>query len=116
MDTLSSFFSLNRPCDEAVDWLGQSLAHKGLRVLQTFDLHATRLSWEDCPCPYHGMNPCDCQMVVLLVYGKDEEPVTLMLHGNEGQTWISIVNRSLQQVTPSLRWSIEQALQFNGSR
>jgi hypothetical protein len=29
-------------------------------------------------------------MVVLLVYGAMEEPVTLTLHGNDGQTRLSI--------------------------
>jgi hypothetical protein len=29
-------------------------------------------------------------MVVLLVYGNMEEPATLILHGNDGTTWLSI--------------------------
>jgi hypothetical protein len=113
MAALISFLPLNRPCDEAVDWLRQSLSHKGLRVLQTFDLQTARFSLESCSCPSHGINQCDCQMIVLLVYGNAEEPVTLMLHGNGGQTWLSIVNNSLQHAHPSTQSSIEQALQLN---
>ena len=49
-----------------------------------------RHALEDCPCPHHGTNECDCQMLVLLVYGEAVEPATLILHGNNGQTWFSI--------------------------
>jgi hypothetical protein len=55
-------------------------------------------------------------MVVLLVYGNAEEPVTLILHGNDGQTWLSIVNNPLQHAAPSIQSSIEQALQLNSSK
>ena len=70
MNTLSFFLSINRPCDEALTWLNQSLLQSGLRVLRTFDLHDARLGLHDCTCPNHGTEKCDCQMVVLLVYGK----------------------------------------------
>jgi hypothetical protein len=115
MNTLSSFLSINRPCDDALDWLSQSLSRKGLRVLRTFDLHDARGGLDNCPCPHHGTNQCDCQMVVLLVYGNAEEPATLILHGNDGQAWLSIVNNPLQHAAPSIQSSIEQALQLNPS-
>jgi hypothetical protein len=113
MNSLSSFLSVNRSADEALDWLSQSLSRKGLRVLRTFDLHDARGRISNCRCPHHGTNECDCQMVVLLVYGNEEEPVTLMLHGNDGQTWLSIVNNSLQHAAPAIQLSIEQALQLD---
>ncbi|MFH1906685.1 MAG: hypothetical protein ABIL11_04750 [Chloroflexota bacterium] len=59
------------------------------------------------------MNACDCQMVVLLVYGSAPEPATLILHGNDGQTWLSLVNTPAQHADPSLQSSIEQALEAN---
>jgi len=36
-------------------------------------------------------------MLVLLVYGETQEPATLILHGNDGQTWLSIVETSNQE-------------------
>jgi hypothetical protein len=30
-------------------------------------------------------------MVVLLVYGKDNQPASLVAHGHNGQTWFSLV-------------------------
>jgi len=81
--------------------------------MQTFDLHTARHALEDCPCPNHGTSECDCQMLVLLVYGKASEPATLILHGNDGKTWFSIVNNSSQGAEASVRSAIEKALQLN---
>lgn len=33
-------------------------------------------------------------MIVLLVYGESAEPVTLILHGSDGTTWLSITEDS----------------------
>ena len=66
----SPFLSINHPSDEALQWTKQQLLQAGLRSIQTFDLHTARLALHDCPCPNHGTEECDCQMVVLLVYGK----------------------------------------------
>lgn len=116
MNALSSFLPVNQSCDEAFDLLNQSLSRNGLRVLRTFDLHDARLGLEGCPCPHHGTEQCDCQMIVVLVYGDATEPATLILHGNNGQTWLSLVNNSLQHADPSIQSAIEQALQQNPSR
>ena len=83
----------------------------GLRPVQTFDLHTARAGLHDCPCPNHGMDECDCQMVVLLVYGKAAEPATLILHGNDGQTWFSIADNPRQRVDAKLITGIQQALE-----
>jgi hypothetical protein len=50
-------------------------------------------------------------MVVLLVYGKSLEPVTLILHGNDGQTEISIADNPQQQADAKLITEIQQALE-----
>ena len=112
----SPFLSINRPCDKALQWTKKQLSHVGLRPIQTFNLHTARVGLRDCPCPNHGSDECDCQMVVLLVYGKAEQPVTLILHGNDGKTWISMVNNSLQQADASTRSAIEKALQLNPTK
>jgi hypothetical protein len=49
--------------------------------------------------------------VVLLVYGKSSEPVTLILHGNDGQTEISIADNPQQQADAKLITEIQQALE-----
>ena len=115
MNNLSPFLTLNCSCDEALQWTIQNLKQNGLRIMQTFDLLNARHALEDCPCPHHGATECDCQMVVLLVYGKSDGPVTLILHGYEGQTWMSLVSSPSQHVDPIIQSSIEQALQIKFS-
>ena len=112
MATVSPFLSINSSCDEALQLAKKQLSLAGLRALQTFDLHTARLSLHDCPCPNHGTNECDCQMVVLMVYGESAEPATLILHGNGGQTWLSFADTPAQHADPSARSRIEQALQI----
>ena len=31
-------------------------------------------------------------MLILMAYGEANPPTTLILHGNDGQTWLSLVN------------------------
>ena len=108
---ISPFLSINQLCDEALQWTKERLLQAGLRVVQTFDLHAARVGSHDCPCPNHGTYECDCQMVVMLVYGKAEEPVTLILHGNDGQTWLSIADSPRQKPDTKLTAEIKQVLE-----
>ncbi len=108
---ISPFLAINHPCDEALQWARKQLLRADLRPIQTFDLHAARLAMHDCSCPNHGTEKCDCQMVVLLVYGKVAEPATLILHGNDGQVWISIANDLQQRTNAKLIHSIQQALE-----
>ena len=110
MSTFSPFCILNRPFKETLAWAKTQLSQRGLRVLQTFDLNTTRHVLADDPCPYHGMRPCACQMVILLIYGVADEPVTLILQGSDGKTWFSLESNSLHQVDPMMCASIEEAL------
>ena len=115
MNALSPFLSVDRSCEDTLPWLSQRLSRAGFRVLQTFDLNDARFAIPDCTCPHHGTQQCDCQMVILLIYGKADEPAALMLHGNDGETWLSLVNTPLQHADPALQSSIEQALQITAS-
>src|SRR5689334_11655820 len=108
---ISPFLSINHPCGEVLPWAMKQLQQTDLRPIQTFDLHDARLATQDCSCPHHGTSACDCQMVVLLVYGKTTEPVTLILHGNDGQTWVSLANDPQQMANPKMINLIQQALE-----
>ena len=109
---ISPFLSVNKPCHESLQWTKKQLLNADLRVVQTFDLHTARLGIHDCPCPNHGTDECDCQMVVLLVYGITADPATLILHGNDGQTWFSIVESPLQGAGAELVTAILRALEI----
>ena len=112
---ISPFLSVNHPCDEALRWTKKQLSRAGLRAVQTFDLHTARAGLHDCPCPNHGTEVCDCQMVVLLVYGETPQPATLILHGNDGQTWFSMADNPSQRADISLSANIHRALEIKAT-
>jgi hypothetical protein len=104
------FLSITQPCEDTLHWAKIRLSQANLRAVQTFDLQTARIGLADCSCPNHGTAACDCQMVVLLVYGTGEEPVTLILHGSDGQTRLSIVE-SPSQTDAWLMNTIQQTLE-----
>jgi hypothetical protein len=106
------FLSLNCPSDKSLVWLKERLAAANLRVVQTFDLTTARQALGECPCPHHGTEQCDCEMVVLLIYANGAEPVTLILHGNDGQSWLSLVERPGQQPGDKMVRAIQTALEI----
>lgn len=64
-----------------------------LHVVRSFDLQVARqalLEPSYCPCPHHGTERCNCQYLVLLIYGERAEPVTLTVHGHDDRTDLSI--------------------------
>ena len=83
--------------------------------MQTFDLQTARLGPGDCACPHHGTGECDCQMVVLLVYGHEPQPAVLILHGNDGQTWLSLAEGPGQRAEGSTASAIKAALSVKTS-
>ena len=114
MNASTHSFSFDRPYDEVLPWLKKQLGRVGLRMMQTFDLRLTSpLKLGECPCPHHGTDKCDCQMIVLLVYGRSAMPATLVLHGQNAQSWLSLVKNAQQPVDPEIESAIEQALQLN---
>lgn len=72
--------------------LRQILTTGGLSVSQSFDLQIARAAQTGCSCPHHGTQMCDCQMAILQVYGQSDVPITLVVHGTDGKTYVSIVN------------------------
>ncbi len=104
------FLILEQPWNEATAWVIRQVSDAGLQVLRTFDLQDARHDPADCPSPDQGTDRCDCQMVVLLIYGDDYQPVSLVAHGHDGRTWFSIVDTPQQRADPRLERAILQAL------
>lgn len=82
-----------------VDWantsekLREALSKDGLQVTQSFDLQTARATLSNpdcCPCPYHGTSKCTCQYLVLLVSQQDFPPISLVVHGHDDWTHISL--------------------------
>lgn len=110
MSGSSPFLILNQPCNAAIDWVVQQISSNGLQVVRTFDLHDARHDPTSCPCPHHGTDQCDCQMVVLLIYGNEHEPISLVAHGYNSQTWFSVIDTPQQRADPRLETAICVAL------
>ena len=108
---LSPFLSLPLTCDQATQKTRAELSQAGMSVVQTFNLHTARLALRDCACPSHGTESCDCHVIILLVYGETPEPANLLLHGNNGQTWVSITDPAAQQVDAALVTRIRRLLE-----
>ena len=110
VDALPLSHPVSQPCSEVLLRVRRALERVGLRALETFDLQAARAALVDCTCPHHGTADCDCQMVVLMVYGEAAAPAALMLHGSDGQTWISLPDDAAGRVDPLIASSVEQAV------
>ena len=110
MSTLMPFLVLDQTCDQVLVWVSQQLTSASFRVVQTFDLQVARLAHPDCPCPHHGTNDCNCQMVVLLVYGKQDDPATLVIHGQDGRSWVSLAGPVGKRFNQHLEVVIRRAL------
>jgi len=108
MSDNSPFLTLDQSCADAVDWVADKVSQAGLLVVRTFDLQVARHAQIVCPCPHHGTDQCDCQMVVLLVYEANRQPVTLIAHGYNNQTWFSVVDTPQQRADPRVETTIRQ--------
>jgi hypothetical protein len=110
MSENSPFLILKQPCGEAIDWIIQEISAVGLEVVRTFDLQVARNEHASFTCPDHGKDECDCQMVVLLVYDNTRQPLTLVGHGHDAQTWLSVVDTPQQRAAPHLEEAVRSAL------
>ncbi len=115
MSTLLPFLTLSENCKQVDGWVRARLSRASLRVVQTFDLQIARLAHPDCSCPHHGTEQCSCQLVILLIYGNQEEPATLVIHGQDGKTWLSFATPLETRSHESLEASVCNLLRFQQS-
>ncbi len=110
MSDSTPFLVLEKSCNDAINWVTRHVSDVGLQVKRTFDLQDARHGLAVCPCPHHGTYECDCQMVVLLIYGSEGQPVSIVAHGYNKQTWFTIVDTPQQRANSYLERAIEEAL------
>lgn len=79
---------------------GQALRAVGMTVVRSFDLRSACAPRPDLACPHHEGTPCDCQLMVLLVYIRSADPpISLVLHSHQARTelhWDGIAGNSQQ--------------------
>ncbi|MCJ7536238.1 MAG: hypothetical protein WBD62_09280 [Anaerolineales bacterium] len=114
MNRSTYLLTLNLDSDQAVEQVTRRLTANGLQVVRSFDLQTARSTHTNCTCPNHGTAECDCQMVVLLVYDKQGEPLTLMAHSQDGNTYFELVDTPQQRPQGMIKAAVLQALALEG--
>ena len=110
MSILSPFLTVEQNSEQTLRLVSETLTEAGFRAVQTFDLQTARRAHLECQCPNHGTTNCNCQLVVLLVYGKQDDLATLILHSEEGTTGISLATPASEQDTQNLGGIIRHTL------
>lgn len=110
MSNVSPFVTIDKPGEEAIRRVFQMLGKHGLRVVRTFDLQEARLAHVDCPCPQHGTEACNCQMMILLVYADGQKPASILMHSFQESTWLYLVDTPEQPIGQGLEMLIRESL------
>ena len=110
MSTLFPFLVVEQNFDQVLKSVKEKLTGTGFRVVQTFNLQIARQAHLDCPCPNHGTTYCTCQMVILLVYGRQEDPATLILHSQDQTTCMSLTGPDGDHATQNLGGLVRRTL------
>ena len=110
MSTLSPFLVFEKTCSQVLTLVNEKLTVAGFRTVQTFNLQTARLAHLECQCPHHGTSDCNCQMVILLVYGKQEDPATLIIHSQDEKTGVSLSGPSGDHAAQNLGSTIRRVL------
>lgn len=104
------FLIVEQPYHVAIAQVMEQIASLGLQITTTFDLQQARQTHVNCTCPHHGTEKCDCQMVIILIYGNGPRPATMVAHGHEGKTWFSFVDSPQQHVSHSMETLLVRTL------
>lgn len=100
----------DRQCNQVIAETSRLLTNSGLTVMESFDLQVARANHTGSTCPHHGTEQCSCQLAILLVYGEDTYPASLMLHGFDNVTEISLIEMPGQKVSLDVKEKINSAL------
>ncbi len=111
------FESEAKPTTQAIT---AALARRGLSAIRSFDLRSALAQHMDCECPHHGTAECNCQFVVLLIYGqrqsqslrddRAEPPVVLTCHCQDSCTEVQVVQDANAAPDPALTEQVSLAL------
>jgi len=118
MNQATRLSTLDLDCESAIAQITRQFTAWELRVVRSFDLQSACASFSDLSCPHHGDAVCDCQMVVLLVYGVEAAPASLVLHTHRGKTDIDLVdspsNRSAKDLEKTIRLAFDAGVETKG--
>ncbi len=87
--------TVEMPCEKVIDRVAHEMKAAGFRVTRSFDLQSARQALihpEACACPFHGTAQCACQYVILLIQSEKPQPYSLIIHGHEQQTHVTLAD------------------------
>jgi len=102
--------------EAVIDWISQQLSKLDLVVKPSFDLQTAKSAHTDCTCPHHGISQCDCQIVVLLVYYQDQAPISLVVHSQDGYSYLSMAAMPDESGDKSLAGKIYDTLRYQNNQ
>ena len=106
---MTQLLIFNNSVHFVIGWLTNLLQDAGLQLSPSFNFRTALPEDISCNCPHHADN-CDCDLTVLLVYGSDPHPATLLAHRHNGRTWLSLVDNEEERPTATLKLQIKSAL------
>lgn len=109
-----SLGTIDQPSEVSIPLMVARFTDLGMQVERSFDLQTARGAHVGCTCPHHGTEQCDCQIVVLLVYGQDASLVTLVAHGRDGRTRFALIDHAGDEVSTSLIKAIRSQFRVQG--
>ncbi|NUN03912.1 MAG: hypothetical protein HUU41_22635 [Bryobacteraceae bacterium] len=107
---MNNIILLNTDSETAAQIVTAILTQQGHRVLRSFDLRSALAAQPESVCPCHGTTPCNCQFVVLQVYGGAAQPVVVIAHGHDRETSLQLVSDSLVKPDPDLAAQVMVAI------
>lgn len=106
----SSLISLNLDGNLAVKRLSNRLICDGMHVIRSFDLQTAKAAYENYPCPHHGVNQCDCQLIVMFVYDDHGSQLKIIAYSKDQKSHFSIIDPPLDDREQKIKDKILQAL------
>ena len=110
----STPITIEIPCEDAVHRIIGAMEAAGFRVTRSFDLQSARealIQPDACACPYHGTAECDCQYVILLVHSAAPQPYSVIVHGHDRFTHVSLVNSKSDPAFGKTQHKIQEMLE-----
>lgn len=106
---MTHLLTLSAAGDDAVADLMERFRAAGLRAFPTFRFRETVPAEVPYACADH-QDGCDCDLLILLVYGAEPQPATLVAHSHGGHTWLSLSEAPPEQASPELSARIKAAI------
>ena len=110
MRVVPPLLAIDQSCKQVQVMVCRKLSSTGCQIRKTFDLQTARLPEIFCDCSNNGIETRECQLIVLLVYGELDIPITLILQGVGGRTFLSLVKPLGQSCTQQFENKIRHLL------